>query len=86
MLLKTDIQQDGGGSLDHDALDISVSTIELPGDEKRFVGELPKPQPSTQAKHKPRQLDGTKETHLTAIAPWITPSRSCPLDIAEKTN
>lgn len=77
VLLKADINQDGGGSLDQaiaDALDISVSTIERV--RQRFVERsLPEAlnrQP--QAKHKPRRLDGDQEAHLVAITCSNPPS------------
>ena len=70
VLLKADINQDGGGWTDTEisnALDISVATIERV--RQRFVevsleAALNR-QP--QAKRKPRRLDGEQEAHLIAL-------------------
>lgn len=79
VLLKADINQDGGGCLDQqiaDALDISVSTIERV--RQRFVErnleEALNRQP--QAQHKPRRLDGEQEAHLIAITCSTPPEGS----------
>lgn len=71
ILLKADINQEGGGWRDQDisdALDISVSTIERV--RQRFVEQglesaLSRQTPS---RTKPRLLDGEQEAHLIALA------------------
>jgi transposase len=71
ILLKADINQDGGGWRDQDisdALDISVSTIERV--RQRFVEESLEVALSRQtlSRTKPRLLDGEQEAHLIALA------------------
>jgi len=76
ILLKSDINQDGGCWRDQDisdALDISISTIERV--RKRFVEDslaaaLSRQPPS---RTKPRLLDGEQEAHLIALACAETP-------------
>lgn len=76
ILLKSDINQEGGGWRDQDisdALDISVSTIERV--RQRFVEDslaaaLSRQPPS---RTKPRLLDGEQEAHLIALACAETP-------------
>jgi len=71
ILLKADINQQGGGWRDQDisdALDISVSTIERV--RQRFVEESLEAALSRQtpSRTKPRLLDGEQEAHLIALA------------------
>lgn len=76
ILLKADINQEGGGWRDQDisdALDISVSTIERV--RQRFVAQslevaLGRQTPS---RTKPRLLDGEQAAHLIALACAETP-------------
>lgn len=70
VLLKADINQEGGGWTDQaiaKALDISVATIERVRQqfvESSLEAALNR---KPQAKHKPRRLDGDQEAHLVAI-------------------
>lgn len=71
ILLKADINQDGGGWRDQDisdALDISVSTIERV--RQRFVEQSLEAALSRQtpSRTKPRLLDGEQEAQLIALA------------------
>jgi transposase len=76
ILLKADINQDGGAWQDHDisdALDISVSTIERVRQrlvEQGLDAALSRQTPS---RTKPRLLDGQQEAHLIALACAETP-------------
>ncbi len=71
ILLKADINQEGGGWRDQaisDALDISVSTIERI--RQQFVEQSLETALSRQTpiRTKPRLLDGEQEAHLIALA------------------
>lgn len=77
ILLKADINQEGGGWRDQDisdALDISVSTIERVRQrlvEQGLEAALSRQTPS---RTKPRLLDGEQEAHLIALACAETPA------------
>jgi transposase len=76
ILLKSDINQEGGGWRDQDisdALDISVSTIERV--RQRFVEDSLEAALSRQppSRTKPRLLNGEQEVHLIALACAETP-------------
>ena len=76
VLLKADINQEGGGWRDQDisdALDMSVSTIERV--RQRFVEHSLDAALSRQTpiRLKPRLLDGEQEAHLIALACAETP-------------
>lgn len=77
ILLKADINQDGGGWIDQaisQALDISVSTIERVRQQFVEVSLDTALNRHPQAKRKPRRLDGEQEAHLIAIACSPAPS------------
>lgn len=76
ILLKADVNREGGGWRDQDisdALDISVSTIERV--RQRFVEHSLDTALARQAprRTKPRLLDGEQEAHLIALACAETP-------------
>lgn len=77
VLLKADINQNGGGWTDTEisnALDISVATIERVRQRFVEVSLQAALNRQPQAKRKPRRLDGEQEAHLIALTCSDAPS------------